>query len=191
MSMVAFTVREAEVGDAWEIARVHVRSWQAAYRGIVPDARLDALTVNRRAQNWEERLRHGLAGMFTYVVERDGELLGFCAVSEGEDEDDLGREVVSLYVDPGAQRLGIGTSLLYRSLDRLREEGWTEIRLWVFAANRAGRAFYARHGFETDGSSQRRHADLPEVRMRRSLKGPNDPQTGRMASSRAPSETQE
>jgi GNAT superfamily N-acetyltransferase len=194
MSMVTFTVREAELGDAWEIARVHVRAWQAAYRGIVPDERLDAMTVSHRAQRWEEWLRHGLAGMFTYVAEAEGELHGFCTVRDVEDQADLdgpGREIVSVYVDPGSLRRGVGTALLYRSLDRLRDEGWTDVRLWVFAANRTARAFYARHGFETDGSTQIRIAAVPEVRMWRSLDGPNDPQSGRMASSQAPSETQE
>ena len=30
-------IREATVEDALSIARIHVRSWQAAYRGIVDD----------------------------------------------------------------------------------------------------------------------------------------------------------
>ena len=71
----------------------------------------------------------------------------------------------------------MGTALLYRALDRLRDEGWTEVRLWVFAANRAARAFYARHGFETDGSTQMRIEGVPEVSLSRSLIGPNDPRT--------------
>ncbi len=173
--MSTFTVREARIDDAWEIARVHVRAWQEAYRGIVPDDRLEALSVNRRAENWSERFRHGLTGRFTYVADGDGELAGFCTVREEDAAE--GREVVSLYVDPGVQRRGVGTALLYRALDRLRDEGWTEVRLWVFAANRAARAFYARHGFETDGSTQMRIEGVPEVSLSRSLIGPNDPRT--------------
>jgi len=37
------SVRAAEPADASEIARLHVRSWQVAYRGLLPDACLDGL----------------------------------------------------------------------------------------------------------------------------------------------------
>ena len=36
-------LRPAEPDDAMEVARVHVRSWQAGYRGLLPDAYLDGL----------------------------------------------------------------------------------------------------------------------------------------------------
>ena len=37
------TVREAQPRDAAEVAGVHVRSWQVAYRGLFPDDYLDGL----------------------------------------------------------------------------------------------------------------------------------------------------
>jgi len=33
--MASVRIRRAEVGDAAEIAVIHVRSWQAAYQGLV------------------------------------------------------------------------------------------------------------------------------------------------------------
>ena len=36
-------LRRAVPGDENEVAEVHVRSWQVAYRGLLPDAYLDAL----------------------------------------------------------------------------------------------------------------------------------------------------
>jgi hypothetical protein len=36
-------IREATAIDAEAVSRVRVRSWQAAYRGIIDDAYLDAL----------------------------------------------------------------------------------------------------------------------------------------------------
>jgi ribosomal protein S18 acetylase RimI-like enzyme len=184
MTMATVTVRDARVEDAWEIARVHVRAWQAAYRGIVPDGRLEALSVSRREENWHERLRRGVAGLFTLVAERDRELVGFCTVTE----EDGGCEIHSLYVDPGAWRSGAGTAMLYAAMDRLRADGHAEVRQWVFAANRAARAFYGRHGFETDGVSQTRTEEIPEVRLWRSLKAPNDPEARRPASPTDPSD---
>jgi hypothetical protein len=39
-------VREASVNDAAAIADLHVRAWQMAYRGIVPDAILDGMSID-------------------------------------------------------------------------------------------------------------------------------------------------
>ena len=64
-------VRRPDVHDADDIGRVHVRAWQAAYRGLIDDDSLDGLSVparqsyrhavlwvldgNRRARRFYER----------------------------------------------------------------------------------------------------------------------------------------
>ncbi|MCH1868291.1 GNAT family N-acetyltransferase [Nocardioides sp. CFH 31398] len=69
----------------------------------------------------------------------------------------------ALYVDPAAQRGGLGTMLLDVVKAR-RPEGFC---LWVFEANRPARAFYGRHGLleleRTDGSANSERT--PDVRM--------------------------
>ena len=45
-------IRPAKSDDALEVARVHVRSWQAAYRGLLPDDYLDDLRAEERAQRY-------------------------------------------------------------------------------------------------------------------------------------------
>lgn len=45
-------IREATVEDANAIATVHVDSWQAAYRGILPEGYLANLSVMRRTEAW-------------------------------------------------------------------------------------------------------------------------------------------
>jgi hypothetical protein len=42
------SVRRAGPGDEAEVAGVHVRSWQAGYRGLLPDRYLDALRPEDR-----------------------------------------------------------------------------------------------------------------------------------------------
>ncbi|HUQ64097.1 MAG TPA: hypothetical protein VM121_10110 [Acidimicrobiales bacterium] len=48
-------VRAASVDDAEAVAAVHVRSWQGACCGLIPDAYLDALSARRR-QIWSRIL---------------------------------------------------------------------------------------------------------------------------------------
>ncbi len=49
-------VRRAKASDAAAIAALQVRSWQAAYRGIVPDAFLDDLTEDAWRERWTDQL---------------------------------------------------------------------------------------------------------------------------------------
>ena len=47
-------VRKATVEDASGIAFVHVRSWQVAYRGHMPDEFLDGLDPEKRTSMWRD-----------------------------------------------------------------------------------------------------------------------------------------
>lgn len=69
----------------------------------------------------------------------------------------------ALYVEPAAQRSGVGTALLEVALAR-RPRGFA---LWVFESNAPARAFYRRHGLleleRTDGTENEESA--PDIRM--------------------------
>ena len=52
------TIRVAHAGDGAAIGGELVRSWQAAYRGIFPDALLDALDPVERGGWWSDASRH-------------------------------------------------------------------------------------------------------------------------------------
>lgn len=53
--------------DARAIAAVHIASWRAAYRGLLPDAALDALTLDGREGDWRRWLAPGGARERTLV----------------------------------------------------------------------------------------------------------------------------
>ena len=55
---VAVQVRRAVPEDAAPTVAVHVRAWQVAYRGLMPDQVLDGLSVAQR----ERTLRQALTG---------------------------------------------------------------------------------------------------------------------------------
>ena len=46
-------LRPAEPDDAMAVARVHVRSWQVAYRTLLPDDYLDQLRSEDRAKTYD------------------------------------------------------------------------------------------------------------------------------------------
>lgn len=165
-------VRLARDADADALAGVHVRSWQAAYAGLVDDAHLAGLDEGERARRWRDRLADGRAGALTYVATVGAELVGFASAGPVRDED-LARqpegwaEVYALYVDPGRWRAGVGTAL-WQAL----EAGWGEavaaVALWVLRDNAPARAFYAARGLAPDGEERPiliGGRELVEVRM--------------------------
>jgi ribosomal protein S18 acetylase RimI-like enzyme len=171
--MTVTSVRRAGVQDAAAIALVNVRSWQAAYRGLVSDSVLDALSVEEREVRWRERLERDEGTSFTLVAEHDAAVAGFCTVSVPSGDDDAGEltaEVGAIYVEPDLRREGLGSTLLTAALDRLRADGWREATLWVFAENDVAREFYGRFGFAPD-RAEKTHERTGQtvVRLRASL----------------------
>jgi dihydropteroate synthase len=114
-------VRMAEPADAPAIARIHVESWRAAYRGILPEAVLRSLSVAEKESMARELIQappdpaHRLL-----VLDRGGRLLGFAAVGRIPGEG-LG-EVFAIYLHPAAWGKGLGRLLLARARTTLREQ---------------------------------------------------------------------
>lgn len=173
--MTGVTVRRAEPRDAAGIAGVHVRSWQVAYRGLLPDERLDELSVEERAQRWGALLGDGDGTSFTLIADRDDRIAGFCSVAAPSRDADAGEhtaEVAAIYVEPELWRRGVGSALLAAAIEELRRGGLHDATLWVFAENADARSFYARFGFDPDGLQPSHETRGPEaVRLRAALGG--------------------
>jgi ribosomal protein S18 acetylase RimI-like enzyme len=165
-------LRAAEPGDALAAARVHIRSWQAAYRGLIAQDYLDSL----EPQKWSTRYSFGRVGIrvpFTMLAVDGPAILGLVTTGLCRDDDlpDFG-EVLAIYVDPDCARTGIGSLLIAEGRKRLSGLGVTRASLWVLDGNVAARRFYERDGWAFDGSHRvREHGGVPadEVRYRRTL----------------------
>ena len=163
------TVRPATVADAAAMGRVHVRAWQAAYRGHMPDDYLDGLRAEDRAAGWERFLRRERARSAVLVAEQAGELTGFASVGPAEDPEGAG-ELYAINVDPDRWGTGAGRALLEAAEAELARLGFDETVLWVLPANARARRFYELAGWVADGTE--RSAEVlgvvvPEVRYRR------------------------
>ncbi len=164
-------VRSADLKDAGAIAAVHVRSWEAAYRGLVPDAWFAERTLRRRADSWRELLGAGDRTR-VFVACLNGTLVGFCGAATPSRDEHAGErtsEIAALYVDPDHWRVGAGRALLTATLHDLAACLWRDVTLWVFEANHRARKFYASMGFAPDGGRIENPGEPPEVCLRRQL----------------------
>ncbi|HEU4513758.1 MAG TPA: hypothetical protein VFR87_11695 [Nocardioidaceae bacterium] len=68
---MSLRIRPAAVEDAEAVARVHVQSWQVAYRAILPSTYLDSLDVAERSRTWQRILGDHSRGGLTLVAESE------------------------------------------------------------------------------------------------------------------------
>jgi ribosomal protein S18 acetylase RimI-like enzyme len=136
-------IRLASPDDADGMARVHVDSWRAAYKGIVPDAHLASLSYEQRAARWRDNFATANRNTFVYVAEgTHGRVIGFAGGGPERDGDpNYTGELYALYLHPDYFRQGIGKQLAQTVAHRLIQDGMSSMLVWVLAQN-PSRAFY-------------------------------------------------
>jgi GNAT superfamily N-acetyltransferase len=165
-------IRPARPEDALDVANVHVRSWQAGYRGLLPDAYLDALRAEDRAQRYDFATQDPTKPA-TLVAIGDGAVRGFATTAPARDNDvqDHG-ELCALYVDPDYWSTGIGAALIKAARRHLVEQGFHKALLWLLAGNVRGERFYRNDAWQLDALTRTVPVwgiAIPEVRYRRVL----------------------
>jgi len=142
-------IRPAAAGDAPAIAQVRVDSWRTTYRGLIPDAYLDAMQVDASAALWERVLSADATTASVFVATHDGEVIGFAAANVlKEPKHGADAEITAVYLRREYQHAGIGRRLLAAVVDALRRHGATAMIVWVIAGNKVARAFYESLGGE-------------------------------------------
>jgi ribosomal protein S18 acetylase RimI-like enzyme len=146
-------IRKARVEDAYGIALVHVRSWQVAYRGHMPDEFLDELDVEKRTNMWRQ-LTQEPDKIILLAEDTEQNIVGFSLLGPSHDADAIPNtaEVAAIYVHPDKWHQGVGRALLTASLDESRKCKFDQVTLWVLEGNQRARAFYESSGFIQDGT---------------------------------------
>lgn len=178
--MPAAHVRPATLADTEGIGLVHVRSWQYAYRGKLPQDHLDRLDPAGRAEAWRRIMAEtepSRGGVLAAVTEGAG-ITGFASFGPSRDHDTDPRrtgEVFAIYVDPDAWGTGAGRDLMAGATAELARLGYADAILWVLDTNDRARRFYTLAGWAEDGTSKTdgsRGFDITEVRYHRMLADP-------------------
>lgn len=151
-------VRSAVPEDAKDIARIHAHSWRKAYRGLLPQRYLDAMSPFVLTVRWQKRLRWDSSRpdrveQDILVAEHNGRVAGFAEIGPCTDDSDLigfAGEINMLYVDPELTGQGLGHLMLDHGLRMLTEREYFWVVIWVLEANQRARRFYERAGLRWD-----------------------------------------
>ncbi|MQT05556.1 GNAT family N-acetyltransferase, partial [Streptomyces jumonjinensis] len=109
-------IREMDESHIDAVSALRVRSWQSAYRGIIPQSHLDGMTAAedaRRRRAWFASSRDQVVDLV--AVDGHGDTVSgwICFGSyRGETDAQAPGEVYALYVDPARTGRGIGRDLL-------------------------------------------------------------------------------
>jgi GNAT superfamily N-acetyltransferase len=148
----SLVLRPATDADADLIAAIHSASWQATYRGLLPDAFLDSEVAHERASYWRARLSApGAERRIVLIAERAGEPIGFVCV-ERQPASPWGVLLDNLHALPAHQGIGAGKLLMRAALDWAREHGEAQLYLYVLEGNAPAIAFYERQGWQFSGA---------------------------------------
>jgi ribosomal protein S18 acetylase RimI-like enzyme len=159
---VAWTIARPTEDDLDEMGRVHVRVWQEAYAGLLPDDYLAALDPTVGPARWRERL--GSTPWVGWWLARDEDgIVGMATSGPARDDDPpVGLELYAINVLRRAHGTGLADDLMSHAV------GDRPAYLWVLEGNDRAIAFYRKHGFRDDGVRDRLpDTGTPEVRMSR------------------------
>ncbi|MFB6949622.1 GNAT family N-acetyltransferase [Streptomyces niveus] len=168
-------VRAMTADDCDAVAAVRIGGWRWAYAGLMPQAYLDAMSVEEDAADQRTRLNASTGSRVVNVVaERAGAVVGWGCLGPCRDRDvpDGAGEVYALYVHPEHVSTGVGRALARTLVERAAVDGFSSLVLWVLKENDRARRFYEKAGFTPDGAEEpfdAGGASVPEVRYTRSL----------------------
>lgn len=137
-------VRPAVPDDAEGIAKVHVKSWQEAYVGLLPQATLDRQSVPARLRWWSGQLQEARDNRWTFVaIDPVFGVVGFAGgIRAPRVMFGPAYKIPVLYVLQSHLRRGLGRKLMHALGNAMAQCGPGDVALWSLASNKPARAFY-------------------------------------------------
>jgi len=167
-------IRMATSDDCYDLAVLHVLTWQQAYAGLMPETYLAGLDhdLDTRAQQWKQAIAKSAVSV--WIDTDDDSLVGFAACGKCRDEDatDNWGELNALYYLKSHWGTGRAQALYQRVLQHLEANSHSIATLWVLDGNSRAIAFYQKQGFAFDGEEkveQQPEFTIRELRMTKRL----------------------
>jgi GNAT superfamily N-acetyltransferase len=137
------SIRTARLDESNTLMRIQRDAAVNAFAHIFPPEQYPFPEEGVQAQ-WDEALAD--PEIEVYVLELDGVPAGSVAVGYGF--------LRNLYVLPEHQGTGLGETLHDHALDRLRDLGLSEAKLWTLEGNHGARRFYEKRGWSLNGETR-------------------------------------
>ncbi|MFP4456588.1 MAG: N-acetyltransferase family protein [Clostridia bacterium] len=148
-------IRKAKVSDSRQIANIHVKTWQSAYKYIVDRKYLKNLSVKRSAKVNKKNIRD--PNIISLVAENDcQQIVGFLFGGENRYKNlahDYQGEIYGIYILEEYSRQGLGKMLIKEFFSILKQKKIYSVHVMFLAGNEAEHFYYslgARYVTSTD-----------------------------------------
>jgi [ribosomal protein S18]-alanine N-acetyltransferase len=158
-------IRNAHAGEADVLTSIGLRAWQMAMTSIGgTNALLDG--ANSAFAHFAEQ-----SWLTITVIEQNGEAVGWAA------RETLDETISDFWIDPDHLRQGLGTALLARIEQDIREQGLEKAMLQTHSDNEQALHFFKTHGYAihwlSTVYSPKLDRDVPTVGLSKSLVAPD------------------
>jgi ribosomal-protein-alanine N-acetyltransferase len=137
---------------------IEIATWHHA--GVMADIHRTAFPPTEAWSRDVMLLQLGVPAIFGLIYSRFGMVLARVAADEAE--------ILTLAVEPGQRRRGIGSALLGAAMARANGLGAASMFLEVAVTNAAARTLYAAHGFTQAGLRRHYYTDGTDALILRS-----------------------
>ncbi len=145
-------IRPMRFEDIPQLAIVHVKTWQATYRGIMSDQFLNQLDLRNFEKRWRERFKEDGPSVVTFVALIGDEIVGFAVGDKPRIEiSDCDCELYAINILPKAQKQGLGKKLMKAVVLNFANQGFQSMFLQVAEKNTNARQFYSHLGAQEMG----------------------------------------
>lgn len=147
------TIRLAKPDDALDMAEIHARSWEVAYKDSIPMEYIKEKNATHPALFQKiitnENTTH-------YVIQVNEKTVGIMCIAPPQDNDvgDDFLELHGIYLHPDYYRKGFGTQAIDFAFNKARNLGKKFMTVWVFAKNENTIKFYEKCGFAAENKTK-------------------------------------
>ena len=160
-------IRTATVEDVSALFTIRSRARAAVYPVLLSDNARVSFTIqneesDKNLENWLKKFySYSESDLFTLRVASEDDLLkGWYLVRHDPEKNHL----LSMYVDPGAQGVGIGGLLL---TDLIQRTGDKSLTLAVLKTNAGAIKFYEKHKFKESAELKATYLGVKRIQMKR------------------------
>lgn len=153
---MGFKLRDLRMDDLDAAVQLIVETWHDSYRGLIPDEKLDRMTIENLRPGWKVHLESNPHRIHNIGIFENDSLLGVCGVGKAREALGYDCELWAMNVPLRSQRRGVGRALMQESLRRMKDLGHRSLYLYCIDQNQKALAFYQAMGGRLDGRSAQR-----------------------------------
>ena len=145
-------IRYVNKEDSDTIAMIYSKSFQQAFKGIIPD---DFLKEKFAYERLKDRLYKELSegNAISCIMYKDDIPVGMLTFAKDDDKerDNSEIDIWRIYLLPEYWGQNLGTEFMDWAIEELKTNGYKKVALWVVKENVRARKFYEKVGFSHEG----------------------------------------